>query len=194
MVLNVLLMGFENFQGKENPTKVVVGEYKNKRLEGIEVIPKILPVSFRTAQKRTSEIIKDYNPNLILSLGLGQPEEPYLRLEKYGSNKASGIDGDGLEPPSKKIDPLGQSLIEVNLPIEDIIKLIKEEKIPAYVSEYAGDFVCNFLIYTTMSNLESDKTFGFYHIPFLGKNTLELEQICKGIDITLKSQRYKSEQ
>ncbi len=78
------------------------------------------------------------------------------------------------------------------LPLKATVKKLREEGIPASVSQTAGTFVCNHLFYGLMHMLEKSENRirgGFIHIPFLpeqasshpGQPSMSLSTITNGM-------------
>ena len=81
--------------------------------------------------------------------------------------------------------------------LPEIVNAINKHHIAASVSNTAGTFVCNHVLYGTRYYLEHhypNIKSGFIHVPFikeqgepLHKPYMELEDIVKGIEITLET-------
>ena len=92
----------------------------------------------------------------------------------------------------------GPSAYFSNLPIKEMVKNIKENGIPASVSNTAGTFVCNHIMYSLLY-LNEKKNLGikggFIHVPYIPKQTLEkrntpsmsLEDIKNGIKYAIEA-------
>ena len=63
-----LVTGFENFEGYENPTKIIVNEFRNRTISGVEIVPEILPVEFAGSVKRIFELIENNELPILLFL------------------------------------------------------------------------------------------------------------------------------
>ena len=81
------------------------------------------------------------------------------------------------------------------LPIKSIVDAIRAEGLPAAVSNSAGTFVCNHLMYCVLHALEDSATrAGFIHVPCLpeqaaghpGIPSMPLSDMIRGIEAVLK--------
>ena len=62
------------------------------------------------------------------------------------------------------------------IPIKEIVSAIKNEKIPAAISDSAGTFVCNHLMYGILNHISKSNIHakaGFIHIPFLTEQVVD---------------------
>jgi len=67
----VLLTGFEPFDIYDvNPSQIIAEELNGKIIEGVEVIGVVLPVNFEKSLINLTCAIEDYNPTIIISMGL----------------------------------------------------------------------------------------------------------------------------
>ena len=81
--------------------------------------------------------------------------------------------------------------------IKRIVKAIREAGISAEVSNSAGTFVCNHIMYQALfAATKAEKTFkaGFMHIPFIPEQTtdkpsLPLEESTKALQIAIETIR-----
>ena len=83
--------------------------------------------------------------------------------------------------------------------IEDLVFELKKEGIPAEISNSAGTFVCNHLMYGTLLYIKENKLDikgGFIHLPFLPEQVLDkgnlpympLEMMIRAIEIIINKQ------
>src|SRR5699024_5305595 len=107
-------------------------------------------------------------------------------------------DNEGQQPIDQPIKEDGAPAYFSQLPIKAMVDYMKKENIPASVSNSAGTFVCNHIMYQTLylaANEFSDIKAGFMHIPFLPEQVVErpntpamaLDDIVKGITAALKA-------
>ena len=89
----------------------------------------------------------------------------------------------------------GEAAYFSTLPIKRIVKAIREAGISAEVSNSAGTFVCNHIMYQALfAATKADKPFkaGFMHIPFIPEQTtdkpsLPLEESTKALQIAIET-------
>jgi len=97
---------------------------------------------------------------------------------------------------TKEIRLDGEAAYFSTLPIKAMVQAIKEEGLPAAVSNTAGTFVCNHLMYQAL--YLADKKFpdmraGFMHIPYMTEQVVNkpstasmcLRDIVRGIEVAI---------
>ena len=98
----------------------------------------------------------------------------------------------------------GEAAYFSNLPIKAMVQEMKENGIPAAVSNTAGTFVCNHVMYGVLYLI--DKKYpgvkgGFIHVPFIPAQTLDkpdkpamnINDIAKGLELCIKAAVENSE-
>ena len=78
-------------------------------------------------------------------------------------------DNEGNRPADEIIKPDGANAYFSNLPIKAIVQKLQEHKIPAAVSNSAGTYVCNDVMYQLLYLLnkrELDIRGGLIHVPY----------------------------
>jgi pyroglutamyl-peptidase len=197
--MKVLVTGFEPFGGdKINPSFEAVKMMKDE-IPGVEIIKASIPVVFGKSIQRLEELIKGENPDIVICVGQagGRFE---LSVERVAINidDARIADNDGNQPVDEKVFQDGESAYFSTLPIKAIVEEMRRENVPASVSNSAGTYVCNHIMYGLLYLI--DKKYpnirgGFIHVPFIpqqiiGKaNTpyMDLELIAKGLEIAVKA-------
>ena len=164
----LLITGFEPFAGlKENPSADLASEIASSGVEGFAVRAALLPVSFGRSFEVMFNEIEKFSPHYVLSLGLGRGREK-LCLERIAINHidATIADNDGAQPRGVAIRRRGRDGIFSEMPLAMMAESARALGVPAEVSNSAGTFVCNFLMYRT---LEISRKLGFYsgflHVP-----------------------------
>ncbi|MBH0230819.1 pyroglutamyl-peptidase I [Halobacillus yeomjeoni] len=165
----LLLTGFEPFLNFSiNPTIPIVNEMDGKAVGKYTVVGKILPVDFETAGGDLVGYIKELQPDAVISLGLAAGRHK-MTPERIAINCDEGeADNEGKVPSGEKIHPDGPDGIFSTLPIKDIVKKLNEAGFPAEISNSAGTYLCNHIMYQGLYHLQSQNEeipFGFVHIP-----------------------------
>ncbi len=169
-MLKILVTAFEPFGGlKKNPAldvmaKLQPGSFGNCRLFRVK-----LPVSGKAAEKKIAALISRYEPDLLVSLGLAAGETG-LRVERFALNIQDYRikDNAGYKPEGKKIDAEGPAAYFVSSDPCKLAAAARKAGVPAYVSNHAGAYVCNHLMYAAMRAITAGdlKTrFAFLHLP-----------------------------
>ncbi len=166
--MKVLITGFTPFGGeKVNPSYEIV---KRINIPGHEIIKLEVPTVFYKASKMVYENIKNHNPDIVIALGQAGMRNT-ISVERVAINiiDASIPDNEGNQPIDEFIKSDGENAYFSNLPIKRIVHNIRNIGIPAYISDSAGTYVCNYLFYNIMYFI--NKEFpnikgGFIHVPY----------------------------
>ena len=130
-----------------------------------------LPVSFAKAWPVLLQKIGEI-PELIGVVAFGEAgERTNISLERIAVNwqQARIADNDQQQPTSTKINPQGPDGLFSSLPIDSLTQNLRlTTAVPIEVSNSAGTFVCNDLMYHLMEySLTRDLRSGFIHVPAL---------------------------
>lgn len=197
--MKVLLTGFDPFGGEPvNPAEEAVKMVSNN-INGAEVIKITIPTVQTKSVKSIEEAIEKHNPDIVISVGQAggrfdiTPERVAINMDDFRIK-----DNEGNQPTDEIIKEDGQAAYFSNLPIKAMVKYMNENKIPATVSNTAGTFVCNHVMYGILYMI--DKKYpnikgGFIHIPYMTsqvidkKNTpyMSLNEIVKGLELAIEA-------
>ncbi|MDZ5609238.1 pyroglutamyl-peptidase I [Bacillus pseudomycoides] len=195
----VLLTGFEPFGGEEiNPAWEVAKQLDGQVIGDYKIISKQVPTVFHKSLQVLQSYMKEIEPELVVCIGQagGRPD---ITVERVAINvdDARIADNEGNQPVDVPIVEGGPVAYWSTLPMKATVKKLREEGIPASVSQTAGTFVCNHLFYGLMHMLakeENEARGGFIHIPFLpeqvsghpGQPSMSLSTITKGIELLVR--------
>jgi len=195
--MKIIVTGFDPFGGETiNPSIECVKALPE--IEGVELIRLELPTVFKESAKRLNEVINDVKPDAVLSVGQAGGR-PGITMERIAINVDDARIPDNIsqQPIDEAIQLDGEAAYFTTLPIKRIVKAIREAGIPAEVSNSAGTFVCNHIMYQALfAATKADKPFkaGFMHIPFIPEQTtdkpsLPLEESTKAVQIAIETIR-----
>ena len=195
--MKIIVTGFDPFGGEKiNPSIECVKALPD--IEGVELIRLELPTVFKESAKRLNEVINDVKPDAVLSVGQAGGR-PGITMERIAINVDDARIPDNIsqQPIDEAIQLDGEAAYFTTLPIKRIVKAIREAGIPAEVSNSAGTFVCNHIMYQSLfAATKADKPFkaGFMHIPFIPEQTtdkpsLPLEESTKALQIAIETIR-----
>lgn len=162
----VLVTGFEPFGGlSENPSRTAA-------LAAAEALPRvrarILPVEYRAAPQALVEAIREVRPETVVCLGVAVGREQ-LCVERVALNCADARipDNTGAQPRDEWIDPDAPAALFTSLPIRRILRTWQEAGLPARISETAGTYVCNRVMFEALARAErlGVSRAGFLHVP-----------------------------
>ena len=195
--MKIIVTGFDPFGGEKiNPSIECVKALPD--IEGVELIRLELPTVFKESAKRLNEVINDVKPDAVLSVGQAGGRAG-ITMERIAINVDDARIPDNIsqQPIDEAIQLDGEAAYFTTLPIKRIVKAIREAGISAEVSNSAGTFVCNHIMYQALfAATKADKPFkaGFMHIPFIPEQTtdkpsLPLEESTKALQIAIETIR-----
>ncbi|MDF1509587.1 pyroglutamyl-peptidase I [Robertmurraya sp. DFI.2.37] len=165
----LLLTGFEPFLNFAiNPTMRIVEELQGKIVGDYQIHSEVLPVDFRKAGKLLLEHVDRIQPDALISLGLAGGRYK-LTPERIAININDGeADNSGNVLEDEVIEIEGQDAYLSTLPIRQMVNYLKEEGLPAEISNTAGTYLCNHVMYQGLHYAkahEMQMPSGFIHIP-----------------------------
>ncbi|MCU9613281.1 pyroglutamyl-peptidase I [Caldibacillus lycopersici] len=165
----LLLTGFEPFlQFPINPTEHIVQKLDRAIIGEYEIRGVLLPVDFEKSPQRLLEAIEKEQPDAILSLGLAGGRN-CITPERVAINCKDGEpDNNGVKYEDALIAADGPAAYFSKLPIRSIVNTLRENQLPAQISNTAGTYLCNNVMYTGLHYLATkglDIPSGFIHVP-----------------------------
>ncbi len=193
----VLVTGFEPFGGEDiNPSWEVVKQLDKRVIDGCQIVALQLPCVFFDSLDVLYRGIEQYEPTLVIAIGQAGGRAD-ITIERIGINiiDASIVDNQGQQPIDKTIVTEGPAAIFSTLPIKSIVAGLQTAGIPASVSQTAGTYVCNQVMYGLLNKI-SDQTGvrgGFIHVPYLpeqaamhmGKPSMGGEMILRAVELAI---------
>ncbi|MGH2495576.1 MAG: pyroglutamyl-peptidase I [Ktedonobacteraceae bacterium] len=192
--MKALVTGFEPFgPWQRNPSGETARHLDGATIIDLEVTGLVLPVSFARAAAPLIAAIDALRPDIVLNLGQGGAVG--VRVERTAVNRATspiGGDNDGYDPQGNPIVEGGPDTYASTLPINEIVELLTNIKFDAAPSDSAGEFLCNYVMYTTLHHIATHNypmRAGFIHASPLREEVPELTngkgmRLKKWIDFT----------
>ncbi|CAI2786355.1 Pyrrolidone-carboxylate peptidase [Serratia grimesii] len=167
----VLITGFEPFGGERvNPSWEVVKQLNDMEFAGARIIARQLPCVFGAALEALNTAIDEVQPVMVLAIGQAGGRTD-ITLERVAINidDARIPDNQGQQPIDETIVASGPAAYFSTLPIKAMVNSMREAGIPASVSQTAGTYVCNHVMYGLLHRLSDQQAIkgGFIHIPYL---------------------------
>ncbi|MBP3039046.1 pyroglutamyl-peptidase I [Bacillaceae bacterium Marseille-Q3522] len=165
----LLLTGFERFlQFSINPTESIVKALDGQTIADFLIEGVVLPVDYFAASKAVKSALEKQNPDAVLSLGLSAGRNA-ITPERIAINCRDGeADNRGVVMEDKRISEIGADGYFSTLPIRKIVNSLKKHGFPAGISNSAGTYLCNQVMYTVLHYLKENKRdipAGFVHLP-----------------------------
>lgn len=175
--MKVLMTAFDPFGGEEvNPAFEAVKLLADE-IAGAEIIKKEIPTVFDKSVKLLDQFIAEEKPDITICVGqAGGRYKVSVERVAININDARIEDNEGNQPIDTKVFADGANAYFAKLPIKAMVKEIKDNKLPAEVSNTAGTFVCNHLMYGLLYLIENnypEMKGGFIHVPFIPEQVLD---------------------
>lgn len=197
--MKVLLTGFEPFLDYPlNPTKEVVKRIAKEGVEGLTIIPEILPVDFDASGPLLKQHIETHAPDVVIMLGLAGGRYK-ITPERIAINTKDGAkDNSGYAPQDEPIEKGAPDGLFATVPIRSMVNRMIEHGLPAAISNTAGTYLCNNMMYVALNEArKKDNAFraGFIHIPASHELAIQhgkipswsLDDLTKGIRLCLET-------
>ncbi len=203
--VRALVTGFDPFGGdKVNPSSLAVGRLKD-RVGAVTIATAELPTSYANSAQVLKAAIDRTRPEIVLCVGQAGGRTD-LCLERVGINvqDARIPDNDSRQPIDAPVVEGGPAAYFSNLPIKACVAEMRKAGLPAIVSNTAGTFVCNHILYSLMDIIAKEPgniRGGFLHIPYVpeqaarlgGAPSMAVDDIVRGIEIILETTAGRSE-
>ena len=193
----VLITGFEPFGGESvNPSWEVVSSLDNAIIGGCRVIARQLPCVFGESLAVLNAAIDALSPSLVLAVGQAGGRTD-ITVERVAINvdDARIADNQGQQPVDVPIVADGPAAWFSTLPIKAMVMAMRNAGIPASVSQTAGTFVCNHVMYGLLHKLRDAPAVkgGFIHIPYLpqqaaqhpGAPSMAAETVRRALEVAI---------
>lgn len=195
--MKILVSAFEPFGGDTlNPAQEVLHSLQSA-YEDFTIVKLLLPTEFHASLESMKSAINMHKPDKILAIGQAGGRSG-ITIERIGINidDATIEDNAGYAPIDQAIHPLGPAAYFSTLPIKSMVQGLQNAGIQARISNTAGTYVCNHILYGTLDFLhetQQEVQAGFVHIPYLPEQiehsshlpTMPLEEMLRSIEICL---------
>lgn len=197
--MKVLISGFDPFGGEPiNPALEAV-KLLPDNIAGSEVIKVEIPTVFNKSIETLESYIQKHNPDAVICIGQAggrfavMPERVAINIDD-----ARIKDNEGNQPIDIKIKEDGENAYFSNLPIKAMVKNMVDNGFPAAVSNTAGTFVCNHIMYGLLYLIDKKYTHvkgGFIHVPYIPNQVvskpnipyMNLQDISKCLELCIEA-------
>ena len=191
--MKILMTGFQPFGGESvNPSHEAVRLMPNT-VCGCEIVKMELPVEYARAAELTADAIDEVQPEIVIMTGQAGGRAG-ISPEAIAINFAdtSAADNAGVVHTGDRIDADAVSAYFSTLPFIDIVNELRSRGVTAYLSNSAGAYVCNDLMFRVLHYLVSvgksdDVLCGFVHVPYAdeqGKTPcMSISEMARGLEI-----------
>ncbi len=196
--MKILLTAFDPFGGdKVNPALEAV-KIVPDTVAGARIIKLEVPTVFGKSIEKVAAAMEQERPDVVFCIGQagGRFE---LNPERVAINLEDGRipDNEGYQPIDKKIFEDGAPAYFSTLPVKAMVTAIRDAGLPAGVSNTAGTYVCNHLMYGVLYTIQKESyrmRGGFMHVPFIPEQVvirpapapyMALADIARGIEAAI---------
>lgn len=197
--MKILVTGFGAFSTNDiNPTEEILALLPQS-IRGNEIVTVVLPVIFDECFEVLKPLIDKEKPGIIINLGLAAGRTA-ITPERVAINvKDSRVaDNNGNTPFDETIVIDGDFALQSTLPLRRIESILKRKHLPVSISNSAGLYVCNNIMYHTLNYIKENNLevqAGFIHIPLMSEQVkpdetrfnMPLYDILEGIIDSIKT-------
>lgn len=200
MSKNILITGYEPFGGDTfNPSlelaKTLSGyTYRDYTFQYAQI-----PVNRKECIPTMERAIDCYQPEIIICTGLAYARAA-ISIERVAINVADfpWPDNAGYLALNETIDPTGETAYFATLPIRSMLKNLKDNGVPSYISNSAGTYCCNMLMYGTLNYIKKNHLSiraGMMHVPYTPEMVLDKDPTMPSmsLDTMIKGVRLAAE-
>ena len=187
----LLITGFDAFGGQDvNPSWLAVQALPDQ-VGDFELCKLQIPTMFGTAAKAVLEAAEALQPHVILCVGQAGGRAA-VTPERIAVNirDARIPDNAGNQPAGEAVAPDGPAAYFTTVPVKEMAQAIRDARIPGTVSNSAGAFVCNDVLYSLLHHYAgTDTRVGFIHVPYIprqGSPSLPLEQTAAALKAAIQ--------
>lgn len=187
----LLITGFDPFGGQHiNPSWASVCALPD-RIGDFSLCKLPIPTVFGLAAEKTLLAVEEFRPDVILCIGQAGGRDA-VTPERIAVNirDARIPDNQGNQPRGEFVIPDGPAAYFSTVPVEQMAQAIRAARIPAAVSNSAGTFVCNDILYTLLHRFHGSATkVGFIHVPYLpeqGSPALPLDKMIAALTAAIE--------
>ena len=185
--MKLLITGFEPFDGKTvNPSWEAVRRLPD-RIGQYELCKLEIPTVYSRAARMVLEKAEEIGADVIISVGQAGGRDA-VTPERIGVNirDARIPDNGGVLYRGERVAPEGPAAYFSTLPVEAMSQAVRDAGIPSAVSNTAGCYVCNDVLYTLLNRYAGTRVrVGFIHVPYLpeqGTPNLPLDKTVKALE------------
>lgn len=197
----VLVTGFDPFCGeKTNPSWEVCTRLP-ATIDGLRVETLRVPCEFRRSIEVVAAAIERHRPSIVLCIGqAGGRTQIGIERVAINVNDARVADNAGAQPVDEPIAAEGPAAYFATVPVKAMAISMREAGVPAEVSNTAGTYVCNHLMYGVLHHLAASGTktrAGFIHVPYSEDQVIDkrampamsIASMVKGIEAAIAAAR-----
>ena len=198
-MMKILVTGFDPFGGERiNPAWEAVSRLASE-IAGAEVRTLQIPTVFGASATKLTAEIDQFQPDAVICVGQAggrfgiTPERVAINVDD-----ARIPDNQGQQPIDVVIQTDGAPAYFATLPVKAMVAKMQAAGIPSSVSNTAGTFVCNHIMYQALYHVAKyhpQTVAGFIHVPYIPTQVADkpnlasmgLDDIVKGLTLCIEA-------
>ena len=186
----MLITGFEPFGGGDRNPSAMAVERLPEQVGEFVLCKLLLPTVYGEAPRILLEKAAEFCPDVIICVGQAGGRDA-VTPERIAVNirDARITDNAGNQPRGEFVAEDGPAAYFSTLPVEAMAQAIRDAGIPATVSNSAGAFVCNDVMYSALHAYAGTRVrCGFIHVPYIPEQaepSLPLEKIAAALEAAI---------
>lgn len=207
----ILLTGFEAYgHTPHNPAESVARALDGHSIGEAEIVGRVVPNNFFECIESVRISIAELEPEIVVMMG-EYGGRATITVERIAQNLNDATrygleDNTGCALQGQWTVPDGPVAYYSTLPIRAMVKAMRESGIPSDVSDTAGTFCCNHLMFGILHHIHSNDLpirAGWIHLPYLpqvaalpdnlGAPSMSVETSCLGVEIGIRAILENSE-
>jgi len=192
--MTILVTAFDPFGGQTiNPAQLAVEKLPGQ-IGGHTIIKTVVPTVFGRSGDLVTALMDTHSPDAVVCVGQAGGRDA-ITPERIAINIMDAKSGDnaGFVPTDLPVIPAGPAAYFSTLPVKAMVAAIENTGLPGKLSNTAGTFVCNQLLYRCLHHAATRMPgcrCGFIHVPYIPEQTtdkpsMELEDIVKGLEAAI---------
>ena len=188
----LLITGFDPFGGETiNPSWEAV-KLLPEKIGDFTIYKMEIPTVFGVAAQQVLAQARQLQPDVVLCIGQAggrsavTPERVAINL--WDANICDNADN---QPQEQTIVEGAPTAYFFTVPCKKMVEAIRQAGFPGAVSNSAGTFVCNDVLYTLLHHFDGTAVrAGFIHVPYLpsqGTPNMELADIVKALTAAIEA-------
>lgn len=179
--MKILVTAFLPFGGESvNPAQEAV-ELLPQEILGAQLVKCLLPVCYKDAPKVLLAALRQEAPDAVLCVGQAGGRCA-VTPERVAINYMGAAIADNSEKiiRGREIQKGAPAAFFSTLPVEKMVTSLKKARLPAAVSNTAGTFICNLVLYRALQEIEKRSLptkAGFVHVPYLPEQVTDKENV-----------------
>ena len=196
----ILVTAFEPFGGEKiNPTARIL-ENLPETIGGYKIHKLLLPVEFLRCREIAAKEYDALKPAAVIMLGqhggadaINVETAAVNLMHAFAPDGTPRPDNAGFAPSNEPLTEGGAERLFSTFPAEEIVRAINAAGVKCEISNDAGKYVCNALLYGMLNHNRGEVPTGFLHVPYLkeqghgDKPYMELDDMVRAVAAAIQA-------